>query len=140
MQMFHYRNSKMRNLAYPGYRTRKKRNLQLTTYLEPHLNVIIINHILLFTCKVHNGFQLPHITTETPTKHKLYSCCNLFLCTAIFKPYKSSYNHTDLPQTEGKNTREYYCEVCDKQLNGPKPYSAHMVSKAHKEMVEYVNS
>ncbi|XP_046860254.1 uncharacterized protein LOC124453483 [Xenia sp. Carnegie-2017] len=28
-----------------------------------------------------------------------------------------------------------YCEICDKQLNGPKPYQAHMVSKAHKEEV-----
>ena len=32
--------------------------------------------------------------------------------------------------------KQYYCEICDKQLNGPKPYQAHMVSKAHKEEVE----
>ncbi|XP_064397746.1 uncharacterized protein LOC135344466 [Halichondria panicea] len=30
----------------------------------------------------------------------------------------------------------HYCEVCDKRLNGPKPYSAHMASRAHKEEVE----
>ncbi len=30
----------------------------------------------------------------------------------------------------------YHCEVCDKTLNGPKPYSAHMHSRAHKEEVE----
>ena len=29
--------------------------------------------------------------------------------------------------------KQFYCEVCDKQLNGPKPYAAHMSSKAHKE-------
>ena len=29
--------------------------------------------------------------------------------------------------------KQYYCEVCVKQLNGPKPYQAHMASRAHKE-------
>ena len=29
----------------------------------------------------------------------------------------------------------YYCDICEKKFNGPKPYSAHMVSKAHKEEV-----
>ena len=39
--------------------------------------------------------------------------------------------------TTGPNSqpKQYYCEICDKQLNGPKPYQAHMVSKAHKEEV-----
>ena len=50
-----------------------------------------------------------------------------------YKPYKSSYNHgqEDMPN-------KYYCDICEKQLNGPKPYGAHMVSKAHKEMEEYL--
>ena len=38
--------------------------------------------------------------------------------------------------TTGNQPKQYYCEICDKQLNGPKPYQAHMVSKAHKEEVE----
>ena len=33
--------------------------------------------------------------------------------------------------------KEFYCEICDKQLNGPQPYKAHMNSKGHKETVEY---
>ena len=45
------------------------------------------------------------------------------------KPYVSAYNRT----TQQANKMEYYCEVCDKHLNGPKPYQAHLGSKAHKE-------
>lgn len=46
----------------------------------------------------------------------------------------SSYEHKEIKEMEAK---KYYCEVCDKQLNGPQPYKAHMYSKAHKEAVEY---
>ena len=37
-------------------------------------------------------------------------------------------------------SRPYYCEVCEKQLNGPKPFQAHMASKAHKEEVALLES
>ena len=29
----------------------------------------------------------------------------------------------------------YFCEICDKKLNGPIPYDVHLKSKAHKEEV-----
>ena len=48
----------------------------------------------------------------------------------VAKPYVSAYNR-DAQVKKGPD--EYYCEVCEKQLNGLKPYQAHMVSKAHKE-------
>lgn len=53
----------------------------------------------------------------------------------VWKPYVSAYG---AGETAGANSQErkYYCGICDKQLNGPKPYQAHMVSKAHKEEVE----
>ncbi|XP_028403027.1 uncharacterized protein LOC114525796 [Dendronephthya gigantea] len=54
--------------------------------------------------------------------------------TTVWKPYVSAYGGT----TTGQNNQppnQYYCEICDKQLNGPKPFQAHMVSKAHKEEV-----
>ena len=27
----------------------------------------------------------------------------------------------------------FYCEVCERKFNGPRPYAAHMASKGHKE-------
>lgn len=48
------------------------------------------------------------------------------------KPYVSAYNR----EAEVKGgPSEYFCEVCNKHLNGPKPYQAHLASKAHKEEV-----
>ena len=49
--------------------------------------------------------------------------------------------HTRQPATNACTTCDipfaaYYCAICQKQLNGPKPYGAHMTSKAHKEEVE----
>lgn len=38
-----------------------------------------------------------------------------------------------------KSGSEYYCDICDKGFNGPKPYRAHMMSRAHKEEVEIRN-
>ena len=40
--------------------------------------------------------------------------------------------------TNQNNSTEnnYYCDVCDKKLNGPIPYKMHLNSKAHKEEVE----
>ena len=32
-------------------------------------------------------------------------------------------------------SQNFYCEVCDKKLNGPIPYDVHLNSKAHKEEV-----
>ena len=53
------------------------------------------------------------------------------------KPYVSAYNRD--AQVKG-GPDEYFCEVCNKHLNGPKPYQAHMVSKAHKEEVALLES
>lgn len=39
----------------------------------------------------------------------------------------------NFPPPPAPGGKQYYCEVCDKQLNGPKPYQAHMSSKAHRE-------
>ncbi|XP_038050081.1 uncharacterized protein LOC119723478 [Patiria miniata] len=56
----------------------------------------------------------------------------------VFKPYVSAYNkQTENPeQSKEQEKNDYYCSICDKKLNGPKPYGAHMTSKAHKEEVE----
>lgn len=51
-----------------------------------------------------------------------------------YKPYKSAYDK-DTADTTPAN-RQYFCEVCQKQLNGPQPYTAHMNSRAHREEVE----
>ncbi|XP_033638002.1 uncharacterized protein LOC117298780 isoform X2 [Asterias rubens] len=51
----------------------------------------------------------------------------------VFKPYVSAYNK---PTDKSTAEKQYYCAICQKQLNGPKPYGAHMTSKAHKEEVE----
>ena len=64
---------------------------------------------------------------------------NSYLCLynsgkRYYKKYVSTYEHQDIKQMKSK---EFYCEVCDKQLNGPQPYRAHMSSRGHKEMVEY---
>ncbi|CAH1781489.1 unnamed protein product [Owenia fusiformis] len=52
-----------------------------------------------------------------------------------FKPYVSAYNRND-QESKDLKLKAYYCAVCEKQLNGPQPYNAHMNSKAHKEEVE----
>lgn len=52
-----------------------------------------------------------------------------------WKPYVSAYSGGSTTAGPGQ-VKQYYCEVCDKQLNGPKPYQAHMVSKAHKNELE----
>lgn len=48
----------------------------------------------------------------------------------VHKPYISSYDSNNKLKA---GPSQYYCEVCDKHLNGPQPYKAHMASKAHKE-------
>lgn len=50
------------------------------------------------------------------------------------KPYVSSYDRNSGQVKQGPSS--YYCEVCEKSFNGPKPYSAHMASRAHREEVE----
>ncbi|KAK3714112.1 hypothetical protein QZH41_017941, partial [Actinostola sp. cb2023] len=60
----------------------------------------------------------------------------------VFKPYQSAYSNTD-NSSSPIIASNYHCEICDKTLNGIKPYQAHMVSKAHKEevaLVELYNS
>ena len=59
----------------------------------------------------------------------------LTLISVAYKPYRSAYDQGG-EKTEA-NTN-YRCDVCDKNLNGPQPYRAHMLSKAHKEMLEYM--
>ncbi|XP_022093824.1 uncharacterized protein LOC110981009 [Acanthaster planci] len=54
----------------------------------------------------------------------------------VLKPYVSAYNKQAKSEQSKVSENDYYCGVCDKKLNGPKPYGAHMVSKAHKEEVE----
>lgn len=57
------------------------------------------------------------------------------------KEYKSAYStSTPQPRNKAEAAKEYYCEICDKNLNGPQPYKAHMSSKAHREEVEYQQS
>ncbi|XP_071501875.1 uncharacterized protein [Diadema antillarum] len=57
-----------------------------------------------------------------------------------WKPYVSAYNREENKKAEGSggatSKEKYYCKWCDKQLNGPQPYGAHMASKAHREEVE----
>lgn len=56
---------------------------------------------------------------------------------AQYKPYKSAYAPKEKENSSAdEDASKYYCRVCDKQLNGPIPYSAHLNSKAHKEEVE----
>jgi len=55
----------------------------------------------------------------------------LFVWLLAYKPYKSAYDKDSAPAN-----KQYYCEVCEKQLNGPQPYNAHMKSKAHREELE----
>jgi len=57
----------------------------------------------------------------------------LYVWLLAYKPYKSAY---DKESTTPAANNQYFCEVCQKQLNGPQPYSAHMNSKAHFEEVE----
>ena len=51
-----------------------------------------------------------------------------------YKKYVSTYEHEEVKKMKLK---EFYCEICQKQLNGPQPYRAHMNSKVHKETEEY---
>jgi len=56
----------------------------------------------------------------------------------VVKQYQSAY--AENKTTFGAGNKRYYCELCDKQLNGPTPYNMHMTSKAHKEEEEYLKS
>lgn len=51
-----------------------------------------------------------------------------------YKAYVSAYNKPE--PKPAIDLKQYYCDVCEKQLNGPLPYKAHMMSKAHKLEVE----
>ena len=64
---------------------------------------------------------------------------NLFFLDLNRPKYKPTYDHPELDCKAGKSgsMKEFYCEICCKQLNGPQPYRAHIASKAHKEEVEY---
>ena len=62
----------------------------------------------------------------------------LRVCDTSLQQYVSAYNRGK-QQSSSSNSVNYYCEVCDKHLNGPKPFQAHMVSKAHKEELALSN-
>ncbi|KAL4221802.1 hypothetical protein ACF0H5_020056 [Mactra antiquata] len=53
-----------------------------------------------------------------------------------YKPYRSAYAPKVKETTGAEDQSAYYCKVCEKQLNGPIPYQAHLNSKSHKEEVE----
>ena len=56
---------------------------------------------------------------------------------AEWKPYKSAYGPKETETTSSSgNDEQYYCKICEKQLNGPIPYNMHLKSKAHKEELE----
>lgn len=48
------------------------------------------------------------------------------------RPYVSAYGSS---KSDSSQENQYYCEICDKKLNGPIPYEVHLNSKAHKEEV-----
>lgn len=47
-------------------------------------------------------------------------------------------NEVDSSQSTSTSApvNNYHCEICCKSFNGPKPYKAHMASRAHKEELE----
>jgi hypothetical protein len=51
----------------------------------------------------------------------------------VYKPYVSAYNRVE---AKSQQKEKYYCDICNKEFNGPRPLEAHLVSKAHKEEVE----
>ncbi|XP_065656208.1 tyrosine-protein kinase BTK isoform X2 [Hydra vulgaris] len=55
------------------------------------------------------------------------------------KPYVSTYQSNQIAtQSSLKSTveKQFYCEICDKTLNGPQPYKMHLASKNHREEEE----
>jgi len=59
----------------------------------------------------------------------------------IVKQYQSAYDedkNKPAPKNLAEANKEYYCEICDKNLNGPQPYKMHMSSKAHREEIAYL--
>lgn len=67
-------------------------------------------------------------------------CCKhnlLLVVVAAYKPYKSAYVKDPAPGTvpaaAAAAASRWYCEVCAKSFNGPQPYNAHMLSRAHKD-------
>jgi len=57
----------------------------------------------------------------------------------VIKQYKSAYTENQVKPAPGSK-KLYYCDICDKQLNGPTPYNMHMASKMHREEEEYLKS
>jgi len=55
------------------------------------------------------------------------------------KQYLSAYSEKKASNA-AEAAKLYFCEICDKNLNGPQPYKMHMSSKAHREEVEYLKS
>lgn len=77
---------------------------------------------------------------ENTIKNSKFGVPENFVSKPVVKAYQSAYSENKTMTAGGGGTRKFYCEVCDKQLNGPTPYNMHMASKAHREEVEYLNS
>lgn len=77
---------------------------------------------------------------ENTIKNSKFGVPEDFLSKPVVKAYQSAYSENQTTTAGGGGTRKFYCEVCDKQLNGPTPYNMHMASKAHREEVEYLKS
>ena len=54
-----------------------------------------------------------------------------------YKPYVSAYNRAEAKSQEKER---YYCDICNKEFNGPLPLQSHLTSKAHKEEVEALSA
>lgn len=57
-------------------------------------------------------------------------------CKPTHKAYIPSYSSSISESNSSAKKSEYYCELCDKELNGPTPYRMHMKSKNHREIEE----
>ena len=55
------------------------------------------------------------------------------------KQYQSAYDSAPSGGAP-EASKEFFCKVCDKNLNGPIPFKMHMSSKAHREELEYQQS
>lgn len=65
---------------------------------------------------------------QEPEKKEAASSTSLFGEPPV-KPYIPTYAENK----KSANVKEYYCELCQREFNGPIPMKAHLRSKAHKE-------
>ena len=79
-------------------------------------------------------FSLLNQTSAILSLAELTSTCVMshWLHLTIFVFYFTAYGNNTKTNSSSEN---FYCDVCDKKLNGPIPYKMHLNSKAHKEEV-----